>query len=194
MALPPSYNTSRDYLSDCLHFLKSFSWLYNYHNTFIIVNRILTYFPYEWVLYFKDLSCNNLNRLLEGEIKVSKIIISELNKKRIFYPSIFQEDCPGSLKNLISQLTKLKPNIKSYSQKCSPKLVHNSGLSRKKLHEIVSLAPLIDNICSKSDTNTIIDIGAGLVSSIVWYISTISHEDLNFKFLKEVNIIYHVLK
>lgn len=74
MTLPSSYNTSRDYLSDSLNFLKSFSWLYNYHNTYIIAKKILTHFPYEWVLYFKKLSYEDLHKLLESNTEVSGLL------------------------------------------------------------------------------------------------------------------------
>lgn len=61
-------------------------------------------------------------------------------------------------------ISKLKPNVTTYSQKCSPRLVHNCGLSRKKLHEIVSFAALIEHVCRENDANIVIDVGAGLVS------------------------------
>lgn len=48
----------------------------------------------------------------------------------------------------------------------------NYGLSEKKQHEIIYLAPLVANVCTKGGSNQVIDIGAGLVSILNWYESS----------------------
>ncbi|KAJ8924111.1 hypothetical protein NQ315_006893 [Exocentrus adspersus] len=151
MTLPSSYASSRAYLSDCLNFLKSFSWLYNYSNTHILVKRVLLHFPCDWVLYFKNLSYEDLTKLLENNTEA---------------------DCPNNLKTLLNDVEKLKPDCAVYSKPCKPKSIHNSGLSRKKLHEITSLAPLIDDVCRGNNVDSIIDIGAGL-----GYLSHLLHDN-----------------
>ncbi|KAJ8968611.1 hypothetical protein NQ317_011403 [Molorchus minor] len=66
MALPPSYNTSQEYVTDCLEFLKFNQWLFNYNNTHILTKHILDNFPAEWLSYFHSLSTDDLNRLPLG--------------------------------------------------------------------------------------------------------------------------------
>lgn len=63
----------------------------------------------------------------------------------------------------------MKPKVHFDYCKYKGVVTHNypqffKGLSQKKIHEIVSLAPFIHENCTELNIDLIIDIGAGLVS------------------------------
>lgn len=72
MSLPSSYQTSSAYIRDVLDFLKNNQFIYNYYNTHIIVNKVLSNFPSDWVDYFNNSSHEELTGLASSEIKVSR--------------------------------------------------------------------------------------------------------------------------
>ncbi|CAG9838397.1 unnamed protein product [Diabrotica balteata] len=141
MSLPSIYLASADYFKDALDFLSKYQWLYNYPNTHILVKDILTNFPSDWCEYFQQLPNDELNNLPLNSLKNS----------------------PPSLQELINDINKLKPNLKSQDFKHEDDIFsHNCCLSNKKRHEIVILAPVIDEISKKVEADLIVDIGSGL--------------------------------
>ncbi|CAH1105495.1 unnamed protein product [Psylliodes chrysocephalus] len=139
MSLPLSYSNTTDYLKDTLTFLNNHQWIYNFPNTHILVKDIFKYFPCDWFDYFKGLSNDELNK----------------------FPTNCLNNCPSTLKELLNKINTLSPsssNHKCFSEEV-PTFTHNCGLSDKKQHEIVTLAPIINNVCK---SEIIIDIGSGL--------------------------------
>ncbi|KAJ8955752.1 hypothetical protein NQ318_008626, partial [Aromia moschata] len=172
MTLPPSYITSKEYVTDSLSFLKSFSMVFNN-------------FPRDWLAYFNSLAIEDMNSLALGgfkllfiPIEVTHLIPEFLSRfakflshhryslnfplKLFFTKFLKNETCPSSLKAVLHKIESLKPKLDPFSQKCAYDFSHNSGLSKKKLHEVVFFAPLIDTICKRHNADTIIDIGSGL--------------------------------
>lgn len=80
----------------------------------------------------------------------------------------------------MKQIQSLQPrHISSISKECDYNFVHNSSLSKKKIHEILHFAPLIHNICQEqSFTKCILDVGCGL-----GYLSHLLNEKYQYKVL-----------
>lgn len=77
MSVPSLYVTSREYLVELFSFLKSNQWLYNYHNTDVLVNKVFNNFPEVWIKYFKSLSCKDIYQL--NLLNVSDIFLFQLS-------------------------------------------------------------------------------------------------------------------
>ncbi|XP_056640923.1 uncharacterized protein LOC130447898 [Diorhabda sublineata] len=157
MSLPPTYTLSTDYFKDALDFLKNHQWVYNYPNTRILIQDIFAHMPPDWLRYFQDLPNSELNKLPLNRMKSP----------------------PSSLKELLDKIDRLKPELEN---EISPEEVnkfqflHNSCLSDKKRHEIIVLAPVINNICKDIRAQLVVDIGSGL-----GYLSHHLHSTFQYK-------------
>lgn len=76
MSLPPGYNSSFEYITDCISFLKEYQWLFNYPNTQVFVKEVFLKFPEEWTIYFKDLPNADLNNIPVGRMQVINFFYS----------------------------------------------------------------------------------------------------------------------
>ncbi|CAG9855983.1 unnamed protein product [Phyllotreta striolata] len=141
MSLPRKYTNATDYLRDVLNLLSKYRWIYNYQNTHILVRNTFDRFPGDWVDFFSTLSNEELNRLPINGLK----------------------NCPDSLAQLLDDIKSLTPcAIYEEVLEDNCEFSHNNGLSAKKRHEIISLAPIINRICTDYKVELIIDVGSGL--------------------------------
>ncbi|RZC31870.1 presequence protease, mitochondrial [Asbolus verrucosus] len=157
MALPTYYNNVKDYFEDTLNFLKAYHWLYSYPNTHVLVNNVFDQFPAEWPPYLRNLTSEGLNDLARGHSL---------------------EDAPKSLEEFLKKVKKLKMITVLKDANVDFTFPNNSGLSIKKKHEIVALAPLIKEICDESGCDFIVDVGTGL-----GHLPQLLHEKYNYRIL-----------
>ncbi|CAH1163545.1 unnamed protein product [Phaedon cochleariae] len=141
MTLPSSYKTTSEYFKDSLEFLKTYQWLYNCSNTDILVRNTFENFPSEWLDYFQNLTDEDLNKLSLKYVEV---------------------DCPTSLKQFLEKVERLQPNITVAQENDGYAFPHNSGLTEKKAHEILAMAPIVHELCKTNGLDFIIDVGSGL--------------------------------
>ncbi|GLV44671.1 uncharacterized protein CBL_20582 [Carabus blaptoides fortunei] len=113
-------------------------------NTHVLVNHLLDHIPSEWHTHLDNITNDELNALPFGYIK---------------------DEWPASLKTFIQTIESLKsersiPNAAVHGLNLPQDFF--KGLSVKKRHEIIRLAPVIHTKCSEHNISVIIDIGAGL--------------------------------
>ncbi|KAH8261540.1 hypothetical protein KR044_010909 [Drosophila immigrans] len=143
MSLPKAFDSDDAYFQAAVEFLESYSWVYCEANTSCI--KALDRMPQVFKDYFLSLSNESLNA----------------------FPFVHEplEDCPNKLRDFRQQIAQLTPEaIKSTasanaSMKCNNQ---NRKIGRKKLHEIQELAASINEHCTKSETQLLIDLGSGL--------------------------------
>ncbi|VEN58849.1 unnamed protein product [Callosobruchus maculatus] len=158
MSLPATYVSSIDYISDCLGFLKSYQWLYNYYNTHVLVHNVFENFPLDWIDYFKAITNEELNLFPLNQLK---------------------KECPKTLQDLMEKIASLKPNIEVENIECVAEPICNyGGLSQKKYHEIINLAAAINQICRQYKLDFVLDVGSGL-----GYLSHLLNSRYNYKVL-----------
>ncbi|KAK9873945.1 hypothetical protein WA026_002298 [Henosepilachna vigintioctopunctata] len=142
MSLPSTYYNIYKYFDDALTFLKEYEWIYNYPNTDVLVEGFLQKIPEDWRDYFRNIGFSNLRDIALHQVK---------------------GDCPQSFKIFLYKLQHLTSTSGSYEIKQSENILsHNCGLSMKKKHEIEMLAPVVAELCEKTNSKHVIDIGAGL--------------------------------
>nr|CAI5844041.1 unnamed protein product [Callosobruchus analis] len=158
MSLPAPYLSSTDYISDCLDFLKSYQWLYNYYNTRVLVNNVFENFPLDWIDYFNNITNEELN---------------------VFPLNQLKEECPRTLQDLMHKIGSLKPIVEVESIECvAEPLCNYGGLSQKKYHEIMNMAAFVNDICIQYKLNFVLDVGSGL-----GYLSHLLNTRYNYKVL-----------
>lgn len=67
------------------------------------------------------------------------------------------------MKDFFQKIHKFKSQIEKRNAKDVYTFPKNSSLSRKKEHEIISLAPLIHELYEKTNCDLVVDVGTGLV-------------------------------
>lgn len=135
---------SFDFL-ETLELLDESQWLYKDPVTEVLLKGHLDSFPSEWLDALQDLTNNELNDLV-----VNKFIKSSWPIELVH----FVKKC-----DKLNKLNKFKPvEIPSLPNH------FKQGLSLKKQHEIFYLAKLTHEKCLETGINTIVDLGAGLVS------------------------------
>lgn len=77
------------------------------------------------------------------------------------------ENCPEGFRKFTEELNKLKPRFNVETVACEYFTKHNTGLTNKKMHEILNLAPCIHHVCQEHNMKFIIDVGAGLVRQYI---------------------------
>ncbi|XP_060517478.1 probable methyltransferase-like protein 25 [Cylas formicarius] len=157
MAIPKSFETCNDYIQEMLLFLEKYQWLYNYRNTHILVEKQFSIIAIPWKDYILNLSQEDLQNIFMGK---------------------FDHKVPSSLIHFLKSLEAFEPELKLSTVKLDFVCPHNSGLSKKKIHEIQSLAPLIEQTCQAYQCDLIVDIGSGL-----GYLSHFLYSKYNYKVL-----------
>ncbi|XP_043279557.1 methyltransferase-like protein 25 isoform X2 [Venturia canescens] len=132
-----------EYFCQVLDLLHETQWLYKFPVTEILIRNTLENFPDGWMSALRNLNNEELNELV-------------VNKR-------IEIDRPESLLSFVEKcrfLDKLPPVI-SDDVEILPKSFQ-TGMSKKKQHEIVCLANLVQSQCEKKGIKTIVDLGAGL--------------------------------
>jgi len=136
---------SVNHVVNSVEFLAKYSWIYDFKVTNILSDKVLEEIPVEWFKFLKSLTVQQFNEIFFSE------------------ESQAESNLPEEVLQFIESLKMLEAPF----QKCplSPNRLTNSqkrGISLKKEHEIVNFADFIEEKCSKSDMNNVIDIGSGL--------------------------------
>ncbi|KRT81328.1 hypothetical protein AMK59_5848, partial [Oryctes borbonicus] len=79
-------------------------------------------------------------------------------------------------KQFFEKIKSFNPTFQRYTNEISVNFPRNAQIVPKKKHEIVSLIPLINEVCQKTSCDVVIDIGCGL-----GYISEILSQQFNYK-------------
>ncbi|KAK7074841.1 hypothetical protein SK128_000269 [Halocaridina rubra] len=153
-------------LTDIVHLLCEFQWLYDFPLTQIFVRDILSGIPDEWQRVFQTISLEDLN-----EIPGFK----------------FQMDWPTSLKSYLERCQSLSLGNWLSNSRNKPTVFNNEtaeeikvqdtfskGLSDKKRHEVTALVRLSKQIAVTTGCKCVIDIGSGM-----GYIDSLLHQELN---------------
>ncbi|XP_030766842.1 uncharacterized protein LOC115890679 [Sitophilus oryzae] len=143
MFLSPTISNPQEYLEEALVFLKKYRWIYTTKNTRILCDRVLDNIPNEWIAYFA--TANHQNIL-----------------------DILSRGTNDSLRMFFDDLHQLKLNSEEFN-KTEPPVFRYIGISDKKMHEIFLLAPVVDELCRKTNCDLVVDIGSGSVSLFFRY-------------------------
>lgn len=132
-----------NHLEEVVKFLTKYSWIYDFKVTNILSDKVLEEIPSAWLTFLGSVTIEDFNN----------IFINEKSRKEV----------PEEIASFISSYRMLRfPWKKCPLSNLSLSNVHKKGISFKKEHEIVNFANFIEDRCSNSEVENIVDVGSGL--------------------------------
>lgn len=141
MSLPDSFETAEEYFESSIKFFKEYQFLYNFHNTDVLLNNILDQIQVS----------DDLENIYDFQ-QAWKLKHEDHTFMNEFYRSA--EKIKTQYENFVSN-----DRLERYQ-------TVNGPLSDKKRHEILYLANEIKDLCDKVGCSTVVDFGSGLVSFV----------------------------
>lgn len=139
---------SLEWIHAIIDFIKPYNFFWEAHGVNFFKDRLWEAVDKDWIDCLRNESGENLLQIPSG---------------------VVQDNWPASLKQFILTLRSLAlPREQADLKKVFPELevtslnnVLTQGMNRKKKHEIEALASIVSSVAQDTETNTIIDVGAG---------------------------------
>lgn len=136
-------------LADCVDFLHSYSWLYNFSNVRFWADNVPNSFPSEWHEF--------LTRVVKSDFSLlQSILLSEETPIEI----------PSFVKDFVRKRNQLAENFSLFISKAQNFAKNDTckkGLTPKKCHEVEQMSShIIDMMMEQQDFDFLVDVGSGV--------------------------------
>lgn len=143
-------------MTEYAQFLDKYSWIYNFKVTDWIVEDVLNKMPKVWFNFLENMSIDEFNKVFIDGISGDEDNVSE---------GMFV-DIPEEIQRFIEERRELERKCpvkpRPVSQSSSLTWCQRRGVKKKKEHEIVNFACLIEEKCSMVGVGDVLDVGCGL--------------------------------